>query len=872
MPTFSIRTALSLALVLGTSQAQAQTGATAAYAHFEARQTHPIGLTPDGTRLLALNSPEGRLSVFDVSNPANPTPVLLAEIPVGLEPVSLQARTNDEVWVVNEVSDSLSIVSLSLGATVATLSVPDEPADIVFAQNKAFVSCGRNNVVRVFDALTRQEITSISLEGLNPRALATSADGTTILAAFQLSGNSTTTLPPAVAPDPPAPTTPALPAAPKTGLIVEASDPRVPYTVLDRDVVEIDATTHRIKRYHAGTGTNLFDLAVQPGTSDIWVANTDARNLVRFEPQLRGQFVFNRVTRVASATGNISLHDLNPGIDYGQLPNPSALAASLAQPTSIVFSQDGARLWVAAFGSDRVAELSGADGSIVRRIDVRPSMADSRQMRGPRGLVLHPTRDRLYVMNKLSDTISVIDTAATATAPLLAETAVASHDPMPPLVRQGRGYLFDARLSGNGTASCASCHLDTDRDGLAWDLGDPSGAMVTVNGKNNSIHDSTPRPRVMHPMKGPMTTQTLRGMQPHRIFHWRGDRPDIQSFNPTFRDLLGGSLISDDDMDALAAYLLSVRHHANPNRQLDRSLPPMLDQGNPTRGRDLFNNHVKSHCVTCHTLPTGSDENIDLRTEVGANQPIKTVALRTVYQRAQFNGTPGAVNVTGYGLLHDGTGFQLPRGHFYVLDTLETLQELDDVTAFLMCFDTGTAPTVGFSRTLTHETASDAEAVKLISTLERQAAIAACDAVVRGRLAGQWRQFSYEPATQTYRLDTATTQGLPRSQLLALLEPGDALTFLGVPPGQGPRMGADRDGDGLANADETVPSLAISLSDINPQLTWPDSFPDWTPENKSALPTAWQPLTAPRTQLQNHWQLNVPNPSSLEFFRLRRTW
>ena len=208
MPTFSIRTALSLALVLGTSQAQAQTGATAAYAHFEARQTHPIGLTPDGTRLLALNSPEGRLSVFDVSNPANPTPVLLAEIPVGLEPVSLQARTNDEVWVVNEVSDSLSIVSLSLGATVATLSVPDEPADIVFAQNKAFVSCGRNNVVRVFDALTRQEITSISLEGLNPRALATSADGTTILAAFQLSGNSTTTLPPAVAPPPPPPPQP----------------------------------------------------------------------------------------------------------------------------------------------------------------------------------------------------------------------------------------------------------------------------------------------------------------------------------------------------------------------------------------------------------------------------------------------------------------------------------------------------------------------------------------------------------------------------------------------------------------------------------------------------------------------------------------
>jgi hypothetical protein len=156
--------------------------------------------------------------------------------------------------------------------------------------------------------------------------------------------------------------------------------------------------------------------------------------------------------------------------------------------------------------------------------------------------------------------------------------------------------------------------------------------------------------------------------------------------------------------------------------------------------------------------------------------------------------------------------------------------------------------------------------------LESQAAIAACDAVARGRLAGQWRQFSYDPPTQTYRLDTATTPGLTRAQLLALLEPGDALTFLGVPPGQGARMGADRDGDGLANADETVPSLAISLSDLNPELTWPDSFPDWTPENKTALPNPWQPLTAPQTHYQNQWQLNVPHPSSLEFFRLRRTW
>ena len=56
-------------------------------------------------------------------------------MPVGLEPVAVAARTNTEVWVVNHLSDSVSIVDV--GATpprvVRTLLVGDEPRDIVFA-------------------------------------------------------------------------------------------------------------------------------------------------------------------------------------------------------------------------------------------------------------------------------------------------------------------------------------------------------------------------------------------------------------------------------------------------------------------------------------------------------------------------------------------------------------------------------------------------------------------------------------------------------------------------------------------------------------------------------------------------------------------
>src|SRR5580765_644245 len=81
------------------------------FVNFEGKQTNPVRLSPDGTRLFVVNTPDARVSVFDISHASNP--LLIAEIPVGVEPVSVNPRTSDEAWVVNEVSDSVSIVSVS---------------------------------------------------------------------------------------------------------------------------------------------------------------------------------------------------------------------------------------------------------------------------------------------------------------------------------------------------------------------------------------------------------------------------------------------------------------------------------------------------------------------------------------------------------------------------------------------------------------------------------------------------------------------------------------------------------------------------------------------------------------------------------------
>src|SRR4051812_26066698 len=152
------------------------------YVNFEGKLTRPICLSPDGTRLFAVNTADARLSVFDVTHPLNP--FLIAEIPVGIEPVSVNAINNDEVWVVNEVSDSVSVVSVSKGVVVDTLSAKDEPVDVVFAGGKAFVSESRNRQIAVFDAATHALLTNIVLFGESPRSLAVNSNGTRIYSAF----------------------------------------------------------------------------------------------------------------------------------------------------------------------------------------------------------------------------------------------------------------------------------------------------------------------------------------------------------------------------------------------------------------------------------------------------------------------------------------------------------------------------------------------------------------------------------------------------------------------------------------------------------------------------------------------------------------
>ena len=134
--------ATALAGLVATLAAGAAHAQQNGFASFDYGPVHPIATSADGALLFVCNTPDAHLSVYDLRNAG--APVLLFDVPVGLEPVSVRPRTADEVWVVNALSDSVSVVSLSARRVVATLRAGDEPADVCFAGSpeRAFVSVG----------------------------------------------------------------------------------------------------------------------------------------------------------------------------------------------------------------------------------------------------------------------------------------------------------------------------------------------------------------------------------------------------------------------------------------------------------------------------------------------------------------------------------------------------------------------------------------------------------------------------------------------------------------------------------------------------------------------------------------------------------
>lgn len=916
----------------------ASSAAQSSYYLFESGHVRPVALSPDGSQFFAVNTPDNRLEIYSVTSEGLQHQ---HSVPVGMEPVAVAARNNNEVWVVNHLSDSVSIVDVSAvePSVSATLMVGDEPRDIVFAgtgNGRAYISTARRgqhfsddsliglpgagdpqlatdgtsrSSVWIFDSANLG--TDSAVGGLplgiieffsdTPRALTKSADGNTVyLAAFK-SGNQTTALSETVVCDGfqvsggsgcginapggvpgPVGNDPALVTgvadAPEVGIIVKFNGSQwvdsigrdwsdlVTFSLPDTDVFAFNANVTSPLDFnlveYSGVGTILFNMAVNPVSGKVYVTNTESPNHIRFEGSghhggstVQGHLSRSQISVLDPATQSVSVNHINQHIDYSKLhtDNDPLVDAeinamrphTLSIPLQIEVSSDGTTAYMAAMGSSKIGVFATADledPAFAANFDpTTKSTLYIDTAGGPTGFVLDETNGKLYVMQRFDHTIAEI---SLTTGDTLATHAIV--DPEPASITEGRPFLYDGLLSsGNGESSCASCHIFGTMDQLAWDLGDPDVRVSATNNQPSllSVLGAPTTSAPFHPMKGPMTTQTLKGMATHGAMHWRGDRVDglavddcdgssismaacdeelsFNNFRVAFEGLLGrDGMISANDMQKFTDFTLQMILPPNPVANLDNSFT--TEQANAA---SFFNAGLTDGgvitCNQCHVLDAASGffGSGGFESQEGEPQNFKVAHLRNMYDKVGLSGTslfgsPGGTGamVRGFGYLHDGSVGSVRdfvAGSVFGLNATQ----IEEMTQLMLAFPSDLAPIVGQQVTLDDTNATVANPRVDMLRQRAQAGFTSfilggltteCDLIVKAQINGQQRGWLMQP-DGSYLDDMGA---IISDAALRSLAPSSPLTFTCAVPGSGFRMALDRDEDSITDGNDNCSALA----------------------------------------------------------------
>ncbi len=553
-------------------------------------QTDPMALSEDGTRLYVANTTSGTLSVLDVTNPLAPTE--LAKVRVGHDPTSVAvlpggANGDELVFVVNHVSDSISVVSRERLAVVQTIQEfdadgvtrMDEPVGIAFTSpTRALVTLDQPNQVLTvdIDANGRASIAPQRLEitAQAPRAIVAAGDRV-FVAPFE-SGNQTEF-------------SSCWPGDPldlvendaaltdegcefraevlgdsdllngndvQLGTIFEfaAVNPNIGGRVIrdtdlpDRDLFVIDPSgAPVVTQVLDSLGTLLSGLAAHTGPAGtrVWIAHTEANNHLDGLGVIDNEMFVNRVAIVDCATGGSCAPAETVDLDA------SAATAGLGQtvptPWGIQASGDGEIVVVTAAGAD------GDPG------DGRPPMHGlftlnrDGQVLGsalvgalPEGVLLRSgpggAAQVAYVLDTADSTVSVVDVSNPTSPQTIGAPVTVGDDPTPAQIRLGRVAFHSARGSTNKTFACGSCHPNGNMDQLQWTIN-------TVTGPDDG-------PNERGEIAEPRTTMPIRGLRDTLPLHWEGTLADpIALENP----LAPFDAAPDCDIDAVGE-IGCVRH------------------------------------------------------------------------------------------------------------------------------------------------------------------------------------------------------------------------------------------------------------------------------------------------------------------------
>jgi hypothetical protein len=271
-------------------------------------------------------------------------------------------------------------------------------------------------------------------------------------------------------------------------------------------------------------------------------------------------------------------------------------------------------------------------------------------------------------------------------------------------------------------------------------------------------------------------------------------------------------------MDAFAKFALRLVYPPNPIASFDGTLTAVQAQG-----AQLYNNVVSdriAQCNGCHVLNPalgrfGTDGTMSIEGP-GIDEDMKIPHLRNMYQKVgmfarntQVPGTPHLGDqIRGFGYDHSGAAGTLAVFLSESVFTLTAAQRAQ-IEQFVLAFPSDLAPIVGQQLTMTAANAGRADVQARLSLLMARALVLAprpeCELVVRGVIGGQAVGWVMN-RSQRFAPDLSGAPDVSLQELLNQAQAaGSNLTFTCTPPGNGTRIGVDRDGDGVL--DRSDPSL-----------------------------------------------------------------
>ncbi|HLJ76865.1 MAG TPA: beta-propeller fold lactonase family protein [Acidobacteriaceae bacterium] len=544
-------------------------------------------LSPDESRLYVLCFGTDEVRVLDTRLGRE-----LHVIRVGHQPRGFSFSPDDvRLFVVNSWDDTLSVINVRTNGVTATWKTGFEPSGVAtdLSGKTLFVANRIGNDISVLDAATG-ELKDTLAGGRGASYITAAAEGHRIYATH-------------IYPN----------------LIAHRAPPR-------SEIAVIDSTQARvIDRIPLPEIAGVFHVAISRDGRLGVAAEIHPKNLVPLAHVEHGWAFADTLTVFGADVGRpieVPLDELD---------------RYFARPFGVAIAPDKSRIYVSHGGSDCVTvidtrrmlayirshpepfaeDLSASAHYVAARIPVG---------RNPRGLVLSRDGSRLFVANRLDDTISVIDTRTLR----VAQTIRLRTPQKVSVLRRGEQTFYSAKYSFQGQFGCANCHIDSTFDGLQWDL-EPDGFGRDIV-DNRLLED-------------------LRGTEP---FKWNGKNPSLPVECGPRTEMYFWRSQQYDDL-TLADLVLYIRHlPLRPNRFLaaDGVLTPAQE-----RGRQIFYRTVdrlgqpipeSNRCAFCHSGPKGTSQK---SFDVGTGKPTDNSGLLD---------TPQLMNVALTApYLHDGSAQSL---------------------------------------------------------------------------------------------------------------------------------------------------------------------------------------------------------------------